>query len=798
MGAPLEELVAEYRDLREKDSLAFALKVRDFALDAGVPQKDHTHYHKQLQELISTIKRAEQFEEGDFRVEFLKNHYFPSAGSSTFNSTAHFLAGEAEVEAVTIDNDYFLEAIKSGHVNFFIDFLSKASEGTLEMKDVMLTINPETDLFKDYNGHAPTPMFQTILPTINGIVAEHMHDRYWGEVKDPDFDKFIEWYKGRMLDIWSRHGATYNMEHYDFSDRSHIEYVWLTNIIRKGEVRMFGCYAHTPFPAAMKCLVQDGLIRESEVFPPLREIYKTKTEKEAIKGYSTITENPGIENALVGAEPIDLNHLCSEVKRLANESTSSEIISDEGNMSPGKTEASSQTNSDSVLDGSLVLHENKEYIPLIVGKNVAFVYNVEQYPNGDKKVGDVLKLSRTLESQVKTSDTTLTIDNSIFKIEFYDRWGCSLDEYLETGKLPASYYKFKTQIPVDEFMEKYHSDIGALAIMTTLEIETPAEFQGRYRSFVGYEGKNVSLGFSKTAKLLIRTEPKGVELEIIPHKYGLVEDIIKIGSEIRGYLENMGIAFTEEATLTDEFAYPVAVGVEKKALIPSLKKELEEISQTENHAKVLSSFIASKKYRIDHFGIADTPCDWCQEQTYRGQIFTNTRHQGPLEAIYLTTIHDLFNHPDTIKSSDSIFKLYIAIKDLEPYTPLFIECPEILPTFKDFSVNLERQQEIIDTYEVSCDFMGIPKLHRFEGPNEIKEELSTLISEGFNLGGRLTREYNQYSPHQRIPDNSDSYFWEEQLVHLQIYKSLAPGLLNDDTMAIPTKVFTLENPSLPE
>lgn len=527
-------------------------------------------------------------------------------------------------------------------------------------------------------------------------------------------------------------------------------------------------------PEALQTLVNDGILKEEEIEPPLQPYHFS----------GSVKQMQGIEERII-----------SQLKPI--ESRSIPLL-ESGTVSPSNALAVVTT----AQDIQEVIDPSKEYELIYKGDHGVLITSQEYFPNGSRQINDVIKIM-PLQDGCEAKRPVVNIGGRPYELvrvrSSSDR--LKLNSMLYDAKsnlVPAANYTVITACTPEEFEELYWKDFCAHLLVHKSSLDSEMILgmlgDGTIES-MSIDNLEMRLGFS-SERTLFRTRKIGGRFgfQIRADDNMYPDEMYHLAMVLTEYLQDAGVAHHVAVEMDEQGRYEVKRKLEERKFQEEHWDEVQRHMKEKGLASILSSLLLDEQYSKRDFMVAGSKCEECGNKFMYVNIYRNDLSEQWSDGLFGHEIHTLAEHPETYTSSPGDFKKILRfVTDMESYTPTFIEHPEIIPELGKFAkysdAALASESESYNLWECGIDGHGY-EAEQVEDNPEIRAEVENadkVRKRAYETGRAcidqaviLQKKYDELDGTENKP-NAEPWdikqFWTEQLFMYLIYQTCAPELL---------------------
>lgn len=687
------------------------------------------------------------------------------------------------------------------------DMLMKARRNELPFLDALNVLEPRyvdrTEIKNDMCPHGyrlEDSKIKCLREALYKTLKYHYDNRKDESRRDESFVAFIRWYSGLMLERWKS-----TAEDHEKLFRFHIPSGWdqwhirLFYEMREGRhVSEYDKeYGETVIigrlPQVLRLMVEDGIIKEEDIDPPLKERY-LKPEEILTMGGKALTEG-GIDAML----------------SLSMKRSAPKIVTglDTRRMLPGPSDVRNLPAVINDLSGLAdVLDLSKTYRVIFQGNHTVFIARERKNPDGTIWPGSIYRLAMLREGE-QDEGTAVTIKGRRFSVRE------EADEMTEEGirssiwrvdkdNLPFRAVTYIVDIPPKEFEARYLKDFLAHALIHKSVLESMEKLQNTLDKIHDLVGHEISTYVGPTGNAILETFDIGGRFAFHVQASNEFEktQAVFVSNTLRRYLNDVGLAYHEETDL-DEGGRALSKAREDDRTF--YRENIEAIvnSLKANLVKVLCFAFAGGKYDAREFGESNKPCETCGEKYFTGHIYP--KGGDWMKGFYAANLHHLAKHPKTfVNEFGELRKIHALLCAAEEYTPLFLKHPEII---SEFISELALFSGLFSEYVTArsrafgfwCDYQGGISMYEKEEVED-SPELKAMSRKEKRLNARekkaekiaaaaaqeLLNKYGHLIGDEiKKPYFNAMTYWADQIMLINIYQVCAPKMLTQSCGDVP-------------
>ncbi len=629
---------------------------------------------------------------------------------------------------------------------------------------------------------------------ITEIVDETLTRQYHNRQPGDDCSRFMRHLANFFLERWKATAVDYDLL-FDFHVPEHrdLQQIDFFYRIRDGKEPAYEDKRASigRLPDVLRLLVQDGVLKESEIDPPLRKKYLLPDEMRAIlSSGKLLTDGKGTAESLnlpMKYKPAVIATKASPIKLI-----------------PEFTEKKLPALKDDLSALAGVLDPDSSYYVLFKGNHTLFLAKEEHWPNGDLVLQDIQRIT-LLE------DNANPADGAVIKLRgqrFYVRKEKSLDEQQKlrnaifsskTDLVPVKCYTFITSATPEEFRQNYFKDFMAHVMLNRPWLDAEAIIKDLHRiDDMPATGLNVGIG--PTGRTSFRTFEVAGRFSF-QLKYDSIlglEEVLSIALQLKNYIEGVGLGIHQEIGLDEYGRARVKRKLEDRLFYRENFAAIAESLNGPKLADALAAALAYKEHAFYRIGASYTPCEHCGKKYVSGNIYRPDLREQWCEGIRGDELHAISRHPETFEDEFSALrKIRRMLTDIKPAEqPIIFSHPGLMPEFDSFARAYDDSAKADSASFDFCMNTGGGLSHIEDEDLEDDVELKKLSAEESNLHSKIAESNDvletardllqkKYESLQGIAASEamkdedvwkNLRFWADQLFLFDIYSLAAPEL----------------------
>jgi hypothetical protein len=706
---------------------------------------------------------------------------------------------------------HYSRPLDVGTQDFDSDALDYLTKILLEEKEGKLSFRQafdlrDEDLAKELGLTVEHPYIEwrhQLPDSVKAAANRALKKGYDNRQQGDDCSKFVDWLSKLVLERWKATGVDHDRV---FS--YHIPYKTDKNLmslfyrVRDGmEVGEDDTKIVVDrLPAVLKLLVEDKVIQETDIDPPLKQKYA----------------KPG-EIVVIGnkANKQDIEKIL-ELLPLRKKEATIVTAADTTKLLPALEDKHLPVlaNSSSLEQLSKVLDPKESYYLLFKGNHTLFFVTEKYYPSGEQSAGEIYKMALLKEGASPGEGVEIQIKDKKFlvKRERAYEMEMSLENLINDASanlVPAKEYTFIVDSPVKEFRQKYFKDFMAHAIIHRNHLGAK-ELIKELEDIDSLQIKDLWLQLGHTGKVYFGTFE-------IADKFGFTlrykneawnAEVLFIAQTLMKYLEDVGVGFRHELTIDESGRRQVQEKLEDRLFQKEHMGEILTSLQGAGLVKVLSYALTEKLYHKKWFGEASESCEHCGKKYIGGKLYRPDLNEQWCDGIECEDLHTLSQHPETfVNKFGNLKKIHRLLSEAKDYIPVFLSNPEILPELNNFAQAfcdyVAARSESYDFWfetegGVNCEEETLAESPELQALVQKEKELNSkgklLESRCNEVTMTLQKRYDAIlgqKTAEKTPIWKYKNFWSTQLMIYDIYKTAAPNLLaamNADSLNLPIKL----------
>lgn len=522
-------------------------------------------------------------------------------------------------------------------------------------------------------------------------IRQKIVDTYHYNKNDPEFQIWMKKEKNTILDRWKKTAPDYSNIIHEYTphilDKHLIVRTYslktIEPISKKDKLVLDG-----RLPKLLETLIEDGIINEAEIDPPLQRSYPNAD-------YQKKT----LEERISNGEALDLviGPVIKSKRKLPLLESFFALEHNKSNIekTPNSNKITSILKSSKNLDK--IIHSDREYEIVYLGENMGFIASVNYFPRGNRHLEEIFRI--TLAQEDVEYEHTFEINGKRFEVK-------PLRSYMTKHKtdievmdsnndiVEGANYLVVTNTSFKEFDTKYKKDFIANTQIFSCMLDGDNVFH------ILRDLNNIvkDFNFEKYSKRLGDNH----QIEVKVHNFGgkfafsLRSDCrefqagnyeVVVMKNLTEYLSELGIEYAikvEGSELSREVAKQKIQDREfAKDNLENIIKEL----QTGGYSRVIGHAIRNnEKYILKDVGPSKDKCMHCNQNFMHGSIkIRNDSISEKLPKTSLEVMHLLTFHPSLYPLTNDLEIISKLLKDSTNYEPTFIQTPQIISEMIEFA-----------------------------------------------------------------------------------------------------------------
>lgn len=630
-----------------------------------------------------------------------------------------------------------------------------------------------------------------ITEIVDETLTRHYHNRQPGD----DCSRFMRHLANFFLERWKATAVDYDLL-FDFYVPEHrdLHQIDFFYRIRDGKRPAYdderACKGR--LTDVLRLLVQDGVLKENEIDPPLRKKYLLPDEmRKILSSGKLLTDGKGTAESLnlpMKYKPAVIATKANPVKLI-----------------PEFTEKKLPALRDDLSALAGLLDPNGSYYVLFKGNHTLFLAKEEHWPNGNLALHDIHRIA-LLE------DNANPADGAVIKLRgqrFYVRKEKSLDEQQKlrnaiysskTDLVPVQCYTFVTSATPEEFRQNYFKDFMAPVMLNRPWLDAESVIRDLNRiDDMPATGLNVSIG--PTGHTSLRTfEVSGRFAFQLKYDSGMfvMEEILSIALELKDYIEGVGLGIHQEIGLDEYGRARVKRKLEDRIFYQENFAAIAEALKGPKLADALAAALAYREYNFHNLGESYKPCEHCGKKYVDGNIYRPDLREQWCEGIRGDELHAISRHPETFEDEFSVLrKIMRMLTDIKPAEqPIIFSHPGLMPEFDSFARAYEDSAKAdsasFDFGMNTCGGLSHIEDEDLEDNAELRElsveesslhrkinETATVLETARDLLQKKYESLKGIAASEAMKDEDiwkNLRFWADQFFLFDIYSLAAPEL----------------------
>jgi hypothetical protein len=682
-----------------------------------------------------------------------------------------------------------MNAMNNRDAMYFSSLFSESKKGELSFKKALNLVY--SDAAKEAGLEMKHPHLSRYdLPNeIQEILNSTLKEKYKNREEEKDVQTFMNWYSDVILERWKStaidHERLFDYHDPSVHDKRLMSILWT---IREGKLyTQYNKEEHylRRLPGVLQAMLEDGIIKEEQIDPPLKATYLKPNEVLSVGGKNILTENAASLVSLVME------------KSPANIATKVEM--NKMLPFPGDERLPIHLENDLSSLGE-VLDSSKKYFTLFKGNHTLFITSEEYYPNGSQGIGDIHRLTLLPQGTDPKEGKAITLLGQRFNITKHKSYKTQRD--LEdsifdsnSDDLPVNSYNVVVDITPKEFKEKYFKDFMAHVLIHRPNMELKGLLED-LNQIEKLNEKEISCHMGDTGRVYFKTFELGnkFSFQIKNWNDAMPGEASFISKTLIDYIKDVGLPVFIEPSLDEHGRYLLNKKLEDRVFFKENFGKIADSLKGEGLPKVLCHVLIDRKYDSSHFTESEKPCEYCGKNYMTGSIYRPDLKEQWFNGFRAEDLHALAEHPHTFKFTfDNLKKIKRTIEDAKDYTPAFFAYPQIMPELREFEgVFDEYGKAAAESYRFWNDTQGGVRAEEEEleedaGLRELRD-LETSLNEKERLAHekaekyavKLQEKYDVLSGNKSEinPERLVGY-WAQQLSVYDIYKTTAPKMLGE-------------------
>ncbi|MBW3010861.1 hypothetical protein KY326_01440 [Candidatus Woesearchaeota archaeon] len=638
---------------------------------------------------------------------------------------------------------------------------------------------------------------------VKGHVDEALKRHYWNRMPGDHCSKFMDWFSKILLKRWEAtavdHERWFSYHYPNDRDISLINFFYHIRDGKEPNEHKDERASKGRLPAVLRLLVEDGVIKEEDIQPPLKKTYLLPNQLLSSRKKLLTDGGPRLESLFEFTPK-------QKPKMIATSVNPRKLLPDFSSKNlPVKRDDFAQL--------AMVLDPGKEYYVLYKGNHTLFLAANDEFPSGAPAFHDIRRLTLIPEG----AEPEQGFESSVVEIK---------------GQkfLVRNIRSHDLEKRLRETMWSTHADLVAAKCYTFVVDCTPEEFAHKYMkdmlAHVQFFGPGYTMfDASHLAKIDELLEQKVTEVDIalgwtgnihfrtfeVANKFAFqiictnewhYEENVWIAYTVKGYVEDVGLGIHAEVDIDEHGRAEVKRKLEDRAFF---RENIEWVKEQLKGPRLLELFLRldqHEKYDSFRVGKSYQPCEHCGQDYIDGGYYLKREEQW-IDHVFGKDMHALSCHPETyVERWGTLRKIVRMIKDANevenPVKPIIFEYPELMPEFEAFALAYDAEMSAgakgYAFWESTCGGINAE-----EEELEDNEELRKLCEEERRLNHNeweamarcaeaLEALQAKYDSIQRegkieVPTDEDwkvKYFWATQVFYLQLYKLCQHKLLTDN------------------
>lgn len=672
-------------------------------------------------------------------------------------------------------------------LKYLSDILISSVSGALSFDRALAIASPRYaeeagfEVERFWNNHVPDE--------IEEIAYKTLKERYEDRIPGDSASRFMNWYSKLILARWVSVGQDHEslIEHWspDYLDRRIMSPFWM---IREGRsCNQYDHETHTAnrYPGILEAMLKDGLIREDQIDPPLRNHYP---------GPRDVLTHPA--SKLLTQGKVD-----KEARKVIGRMVSSMRTHERAIETGGETRLLLGSGMEDDLDPLReILDPSLTYTVLFRGNHSLFITPETYFPNGEACLKEIYRFTLVPQGSDHQEGEVVTIDGHRFNIRKQKDIKTERnirDSIFDSNSdsLESSSYIGVVGVSPQEFRGKYYTDFVAHALIHRGSFGSPETLKTDIDRICAMEDPFLQMSIGPTGRSSLKTFDLGGNFGFMVNneRSAMAGEGAFVFNTLISYVRDLGIPVHSEENLGEEGRAALKNKLEDRKFAEQHLEGIISDLQEEGLPGVLSFLLNTKEYGIRDFGKSITPCEECGRDYISGEITKVEWNQ--FDGIRARELHELAHHPQTFRfHRKNLYQIKELLSEAESHTPTFIQYPELITEMREFA---RLDSEFIEADSDDFNFWystggGIDQYDEEEieddpGLEKLAEEKKEIVRRMAEYGERsgkaverLQMKYNSLrgaSPEEGVGKMETVSFWRDQVMIYSIYKLEGEGVL---------------------
>jgi hypothetical protein len=625
---------------------------------------------------------------------------------------------------------------------------------------------------------------------VQRVMYSTIRKGYENREEGDDCSKLMKWLSGIFLERWGATAVDYERAFSFHTPSVRERYLMAFYYSMKGGEPVFYnddiCQIDR-LPAVLRTMVEDGIIREGDIDPPITETHLRKPEEYLLSGRKDLPEGMEVEDVFGDREEGEATIRTTMNRKLLHESGNLPIRSDTG-----------------LLPLANVLDPTSDYYVLYRGNRIVFIASEFFYPNGSQGVGEIYKLALVENPESVKEGEVVVIRGEPFLVKREDCMesrrvfeDAALDVNVDATTTKS--FNVVVDISPEDFREYFRDFMAHVAINTHLG--SKGKLQGLLDNIDDMDVVGTGLYLGISSRTYFHTFELGGKFgfQLLFSEDLPTSEPLSVGKSLVDHLRGMGLGVYQKVE-TDETGRSV---VEYKLREREFQSEhiggVIESLRGDGLVRILSHVLMDDKYSLTEFGEPREPCAHCGQIYIGGGIYRHDKGDQWINGEGIAyDMHALTKHPETfVNRGGNLRRIYDMISDASGHEVVFLSNPELMEEFSAFSkahqayVNASNagfefylnHQGGVSLYHDPEEIEEDPELKRLDDEQKRLYETEKVAEVNYNRAAwTLQSKYEELAgiePDGTLTDSNVTHFWSSQLTLFNLYRTVSPKLLTE-------------------